>query len=229
MTGIRFATALLCLPLIAGCATPYSEAPLATNFATTKQPKLQTAAHWNVIAGDVAKQISTELKDKRPLFVNQSSVKTAFDRAFTNDLISALVAAGYTVLKGPAGALSVDVDTQAVRFSSDRPQYKHIGLATALTTGVWALRDVNLNKVGKVLGAGVAVAAAADSYAWFKSEFATGETPRTEIIVTTSVSDANQYLARSTSIYYVADADSQMYVYEAPFQAQIKTMGVTGQ
>lgn len=225
MTISRFLAALLCVPLFAGCATPYSEAPLATNFPTSKQQKLQAAAHWNVIAGDVAKQISVGLKDKRPLFVNQSSVKTAFDRAFTNDLISALVAGGYTVLKSPAGALSVDVDTQAVRFSPNRPQYNHAGLATALTTGVWALHQAHAT-AGAVLVAGVA---SADAYSWFRSEFATGETPQTEIIVTASVSDADRYLARSTSIYYVADADSQMYVYEPPFQAQTRNMGVTGQ
>lgn len=229
MTRIRFVATLLCLPLFAGCATPCSEAPLATNFPTSKQQKLQAAAHWNVIAGDVAKQISAGLKDKRPLFVNQSSIKTAFDRAFTNDLISALVAGGYTVLKSPDGALSVDVDTQAVRFSPNRPQYNHAGVATAVTGGVWALRDVSLNTAGEVLGAAVALAAAADAYSWFRAEFATGETPQTEIIVTISVSDASQYLARSTSIYYVADADSRMYVYEPPFQAQTKSMGVTGQ
>ena len=229
MTRTRFAATLLCLPLFAACATPYSEAPLATNFPTNKQPKLQAAAHWNVIAGDVARQISVGLKDKRPLFVNQSSVKTAFDRAFTNDLISALVAGGHTVLKNPAGALSVDVDTQAVRFSPNRPQYNHGGVATAVTAGVWALRDVNLNTAGQVLGAAVAVGAAADAYSWFRAEFATGETPQTEIIITTSASDASQYLARSTSVYYVADTDRQMYVYEPPFQAQTKNIGVTGQ
>jgi hypothetical protein len=210
---------------LAACATPYTEAPLATNFPTSKQPKLQAAAHWNVIAGDIAKQISAGLKDKRPLFVNQSAVKTGFDRAFTNDLISALVANGYTVLKSPAGALSVDVDTQVVRFSPNRPQYNHTGLATALTTGVWALHQAHAT-TGAVLVAGVA---SADAYSWFRSEFATGETPQTEIIVTASVSDANQFLARSTSIYYVADADSRMYVYEPPVQTPTKNMGVTGQ
>lgn len=225
MTRTRFVAALLCLPLLAACATPYTEAPLATNFPTSKQPKLQAAAHWNVIAGDIAKQISAGLKDKRPLFVNQSAVKTGFDRAFTNDLISALVANGYTVLKSPAGALSVDVDTQVVRFSPNRPQYNHTGLATALTTGVWALHQAHAT-TGAVLVAGVA---SADAYSWFRSEFATGETPQTEIIVTASVSDANQFLARSTSIYYVADADSRMYVYEPPVQTPTKNMGVTGQ
>lgn len=221
MTRTSAVAALVCLPLLAGCATPYSEAPLATNFPTAKQPKLQAASHWNVIAGDVAKQISVGSKDKRPLFVNQSSVKTAFDRAFTNDLISALVADGHTVLKSPAGALSVDVDTQAVRFSPNRPQYNHAGLATALTTGVWALHQAEAT-AGAVLYAGVA---SADAYSWFRSEFATGETPQTEIIVTTSVSDASQYLARSTSVYYVADSDQELY---QATPRTTRTIGLTG-
>lgn len=231
MTGTRIVAALLCLPLFTACATPFSETPLATNLPTSKQQRLQAAALPNVIAGDVAKQISSGLKEKRPLFVNQSLVKTAFDRAFTNDLIFALVAEGYTVTKSPDGALIVDVDTQAVRFSPNRPQYNHAGLATAVTPGVWVLRNVRLDAVGEApgAGAGVAVAADADAYTWFRSEFATGETPQTEIIVTTSVSDARQYLARSTSIYYVADSDSRMYVYERPFQTQTKNIGVTGQ
>lgn len=212
--------------ILAGCATPYSEAPLATNFPTTKQPKLQAAAHWNVIAGDVARQISASLalQDNRPLFVNQSSVKTAFDRAFNNQLISALVAGGRKVLKNPAaGALRVEVDTQAVRFSANRPQYNYTGLATALTAGVWALHQADA-RAAAALSAGVV---AADAYSWFRSEFATGATPQTEIIVTTSINDVNQYLAHSTSVYYVADSDQALYQ-AGPPQPTIRTIGLTG-
>lgn len=228
MTAHPLVAALVALPLVVACATPYSEAPLASNFPTTNQQKLQAAAHWNVIAGDVAKQIAAKLKDKRPLFVSQASVKTEFDRAFSNQLISALVSDGFAVMKAPTGALTVSIDTQAVHFSADRPQYKHVGTATALTTGVWALRDVEAT-VARVLFAGVVVGASADAYTWFRSEFASGATPQTEIIVTTSVSDDNQYVARSTSIYYVADSDSRMYEHVPPFQAKTKIMGVTGQ
>lgn len=203
--------ALALTAMVVGCATPYSEVPLATNFPTTKQPKVQAAAHWNTIAGDVASQISSKLAERRPLHVAQPATKTAFDRAFANQLTSALVAGGHTVLKSPGGALTVEVDTQVVSFSPDRPQYRHVGTATALTTGVWALRNVSIDTVGRVLGAGVAVAAGFDTYTWFQSEFASGETPKTEIIVTTSVSDNNQYVSRSTSVYYVADSDKALY------------------
>ena len=225
MTIKPLVAALVCMSLVVGCAAPYTEAPLATNFQTTKQQKLQAAAHWNVIAGDVANQISSSLKDKRPLFVNQASGKTEFDRAFSNQLISALLASGFTVMKAPAGALSVNVDTQAVHFSANRPQYTHVGAATALTGGVWALHQVEAT-AGFLLLVGVA---SADAHSWFRSEFASGATPQTEIIVTTSVTDDNQYVTRSTSIYYVADSDSRMYEYVPPFQAQTKVMRVIGQ
>jgi hypothetical protein len=199
--------ALALTAIVAGCATPYSEAPLATNFPTTKQPKVQAASHWNTIAGDVTNQISSKLAERRPLYVAQSATNTAFDRAFANQLISALMSGGQTVLKSPAGALTVEFDTQVVSFSPNRPQYRHAGTATALATGVWALSAGEATAGAAIF----ATVAAADTYAWFHAEFATGETPQTEIIVTTSVTDNNRFLSRNTSVYYVADSDKALY------------------
>lgn len=210
--------------VMTGCATPYSEAPLATNFPTTKQPKLQTASHWNAIASDVAKRMATRVEPRRALYVNQNSAKTPFDRAFSTQLISALLAEGFVVNKSAQGALSVDIDTQAVRFTANRPQYKHTGTATALTAGVWALRQ------GEATGAAALATAivAADAYTWFRSEFATGETPQTEIIVTTSVSDSSRYIARDTNVYYIADSDSRLYEFTPPVRVLTREIGVTG-
>lgn len=215
---------MLSTMVMTGCATPYSEAPLATNFPTTKQPKLQTASHWNVIASDVAKRMATRVEPRRALYVNQNSAKTPFDRAFSTQLISALLAEGFVVNKSAQGALSVDIDTQAVRFTANRPQYKHTGTATALTAGVWALRQ------GEATGAAALATAivAADAYTWFRSEFATGETPQTEIIVTTSVSDSSRYIARDTNVYYIADSDSRLYEFTPPVQVLTREIGVTG-
>ncbi len=219
----NISAALALAAILAGCATPYGEAPLAANFPTGKQPKLQAAAHWNVIAYDVAQQLAAGLKAKPTLpalYVNQVANKTDFDRAFANQLISALVADGFVVQKSPAGALVVDIDTQAVRFSANRPQYRYAGAATALTAGVWALHLAS--------PAGIATAAivGADAYMWFSSEFATGATPQMEILVTTSVSDGRQYLARNTSVYYVADADSALY--RTPTPVPVRSIGVIG-
>lgn len=55
MTAAKVISAIVGSLVLTGCAAPYTETPLATNFPTSKQPKLQAAAHWNVIANDVAK------------------------------------------------------------------------------------------------------------------------------------------------------------------------------
>lgn len=208
--------------LLAGCATPHSEAPLATNFPTSQQQKIQAAAHWQVIATDVARQLSTDLKSRPVLYVNRDRHDSAFDRAFGNQLVSALLEQGFVVQKSPQGAFSVDFETQVVRFSANRPQYRHAGTPSALAAGVWALHKANAT-AGAVLAAGLV---GADAYSWFRSEFATGGTPQTEILVTTSVSDANRYLARSTNVYYVADTDGRLY--ESSPATKVKQIGVTG-
>ncbi|WP_126443772.1 hypothetical protein [Sulfuricystis multivorans] len=216
-TGAALATAAI----LAGCAAPFSEAPLATNFPSTKQEKIQAAAHWDIIAKDVASRIASSLPDKRPLHVVRKPGASAFDRAFENLLISSLVANGQTVMKRLDGALNVEVDTQVVSFSANRPQYRHHGTATALATGLWALDAVEATGAGALTAAIVA----GDAYSWFRSEFATGETPQTEIIVTTGVNDGNRYLARNTSIYYVADNDKTLYQNLAAQTQKIKVGG----
>lgn len=211
------------IALATGCATPYSEAPLATNFPTSKQEKLQAAAHWNRIAQDVARQITRSMPNQSPLYVRQPNVETAFARAFHGQLITALLASGHPVMKTPQGALQVDIDIQAVAFSANRPQYRYAGAATALGGGLWALYDVG--RAVSPGAAGMVALATVDTLAWFQSEFASGDTPQTEIIVTTSVTDNNQYVARNTSVYYVADSDKRLY---RQADVQMKNFQISG-
>lgn len=205
---------------VGGCATPFSEAPLATNFSTTKQQKAQAAGHWNVIAKDVAMQITSGFNDSRPLFVKEGATRTSFDHAFANQLISALVEQGRIVSKTSRGALVVEIETQSLHFSANRPQYRHAGEATLLAAGVWALVAVDAT-AGGVVTAGIV---GADAYSWFKSEFASGVTPQTEIIITTSIGDDSRYLTRYTSVYYVADTDRSLYE-AAPTLQTIRVKG----
>ena len=218
-------TATAAALLATACATPFAPAPLATNFESSKQPKLQAAAHWNTIAGDVASKLSARLPANTPLFINQHANASAFERAFTGQLVT-LIEAGHPVMRSPEGALRVGVDTQAVPFAADRPQYRHAGKATALGVGIWALYDIVEYASNGPAKAALLALGAADAYAWFGSEFAGGGTPKMEIIVTTSVTDASRYVARNTSVYYVDDADQRLY--KAPVQAHTKAFQVVG-
>ena len=165
----NISAALALAAILAGCTS----APVATYFPPSEQLKFQAAANWDVIANDVAKQLASSFKGKPtlpPLFVNQAGKKTEFERAFNNQLITALVAEGLPVHKSLGGALIVDVDTQVVWSSTANPQ--------------------------------------------------------TEIVITSSVSDSNQFLARLTSVYYFNSSDSTLY--RAPAPAPVRTINVIG-
>ncbi len=148
-----------------------------------------------------------------------SSRQTSFNHAVELELISSLVSDGYTVLKAPGNAIKIDVDTRVVEFSPKRIQGKNVGVPTALVSGVWVLSAVDAT----LAGAATAAVATADLSRWVNSDNASGGTPKTEIMVSVSVSNQNQYLALSKNTYYVTDADA--YLYQA---AQSKSFVVAG-
>ena len=195
--------------LLAGCVAPYSPVPLAANFPATRQLQLEAANHWAIIAGNIEQHIVVELKKNppRPLFINESPQPSPFARALAAEMITTLVNDGYTVAKTPAGALKIDLDVQAVTFSANRPQYRYFGEHAVLGAGVWVLSEIEPPALGVV----TAAAGAYDAYSWFNSQFAPGPTPKTEIIVTVSVSDPYRYYARTSSAYYVSDSDRVLY------------------
>jgi hypothetical protein len=195
--------------LLAGCASRYTPTPLAANFPTTKQAKLQAAYHWGVISDSIEKRVVAELKKSppRPVFINEPRDPSAFQRALSTQLTTSLVNDGYVVTRSPAGSLKIDMDVQAVTFTANRPQYRYHGERAVLGTGVWLLSEIEAPAVAALAVAG----GAWDSYDWFNAQFAPGATPKTEIIVTVSVSDQFRYVARNTSAYYVADSDRILY------------------
>lgn len=207
--ALKFAAAMATGLLLAGCASHHTPAPLATNFATTGQPKLQAAQHWAIISDHIEKTLLAELKKNppRPVYIAEPAQPSPFQRALASQLTTSLVNDGYVVSRAPAGSLKVEMDVQAVSFTPNRPQYRYHGNATALAGGVWALSAIEAPVLATVAGG----AGGYDAYQWFNAQFAPGATPRTEIIVTVSVSDQYRYVARNTSAYYVADTDRQLY------------------
>lgn len=208
-----------------GCTTPYSETPVATNFATTKQNKLQAGAHWKAIAEDLAKTIATKIPSGQQAYVAVPK-KTAFNQAFFNEVLTALVNQGVSVIKRPAAnAITVDIDTQLVKFGPNRPKFTEAGAPTALAGAAWVIHEIGPTwSTGQALaGAGVALVAA-DAYTWFKSENASGPVPTHEIFVTITASDSDRYIARTSSVYYVADSNADLY-FAASNPKNIQLMG----
>ena len=209
-----------------GCATPYAEAPRATNFANTEQNKLQAGAHWEIIANHLAKSITENIGKERVIYINEPQEKSKFNTALHTLLLSAIVKNGMSVAKFSAASdITIDIKTQSIKFSPDRAQFRNsFGAPTLLAAGVWAMVGVGAaNTTANTIGAGATAGALGlDAYNWFGSKY--DEIPQHEIIVTVTASDANRYLSSVSNVYYIADSDSSLY-HSVPKGEKINVVG----
>ena len=211
------------LVVISGCATPYSEAPIATNFKSSEQLKLQAASHWITITNNIADKLIQSLpQQKNQILYVISKDNSSFNESVRNELITSLVQHGYLVSKIPTNALNVTIGTQVVKFSRDSYGPQFAGVPTLLAAGAWSFSAAKVS----VAGGATALVAAADAYTRFGSKYAAGEIPKTEIIVNVSVSNNQYYIARSTTAYYVSDTDAALY---AESRVETKTFQVVGE
>ncbi|GAB2839659.1 hypothetical protein GCM10027277_03240 [Pseudoduganella ginsengisoli] len=212
--------------LVAGCANRYAPAPSAVDFPASTQPKLQAAAHWGAIAGTIEQRLTEDLRKapQRPYYISEPPPEASqFQRALTEHITSALVKSGYVVSRVPAGSLKVDIDVQALTFSEKRMQKMPGAVPTAIAVGVWMLAataDPILSTAGGV--------AAHEGYNYYYGQFGTGPVPKTELIVTVSVSDQYRYYARNSSAYYVADSDRTLYGLPEENDKAFKTYTIRG-
>ncbi|MBL8470552.1 MAG: hypothetical protein KF778_09645 [Rhodocyclaceae bacterium] len=234
----RLAVGAVAVTVVSACMTPYSGAPVATNFENSKQHKLQAASHWGVIANSTADSLMAGLV-KGPgcsqpgancdrLYVVERPQATQFERAFRNQVITALVTKGATVAKAPTGATEVTIDVQLTQFkarsqqslASDGGRFVSV---TAVGTGLWALTGQWVG-AGHRAVAGIGLLGAIDAANWLNSEFASGPTPTHEVTITLSATSTDRYLARTTNVYYVADGDRALYAEGLPLY-QLKVVG----
>ncbi len=231
----RLITSMISVLLVGCTPFPYSETPLATNFETSKQKKLQAAQHWMVIAHDMADTIAEALTAGKicipsvgscpTLYVIPDNNTTEFSNALRTGIITRLVNKGLQV-SNTKGDVDITLDVQAVKFSPERSQYIGVGRLTLLGAGVWGLRQLYTHASPGAAAAGAAVAA--DIYEWNVSEFAKGPTPQVEIITTVSATKDGRFLARTTNVYYIADSDAELYLTRPSNTVSIRVVGDGG-
>lgn len=224
----RFVMAGLALAMtgFVGCASRYADVPAPTRFENTKQQKLQAAEHWRSIADHVAVQLVGDLREKlngRAIHVPLPGGEQPFVEGFRELLITALVGQGLPVSTEANNALAVDVRYSIYRFRPERLQSTYYyGDATALAAGLWAVGGIVAADIssGRGVSAGaklLLLAAGADGFSWLSNEamgrgqYAAGPVPRSEILLTASVTEGARIVSRRSNIYYTADEDQALY------------------
>lgn len=223
---ILSATVIAVALTTAGCA---SQVPVAETYPVSYQKKAKAAHHWDVLASDVVSQTEASLEkvnylDGRALYVMPPREKTVFNQAFGNFLTTQLVNRGLPVTPNPAGAVTVQYETQVVQHHSDRPNYAP-GTLTALTAGVLVARDIALHaSTGSQIAGGMALVALSDVGL---GHLAGGPT-KTEVIVTTSITADDRFVMRKSDIYYLEDVDADLFMVPQPAPSPVKRWRVVG-
>jgi hypothetical protein len=194
---------------LVGCAT--APIPLAENFELTVQKKVRSAGHWEILARDIIAQTSATLEKSgvsstSELYVAEPANASAFDKAFRQFLITELVEGGKLVKTKPEGAIEVSYDTLVIKHRSPRPHFIP-GKYTMLASGLAALYGVSGQHLDVKIATGIALAAGADYVASVDS----GGPTHTELVLTTTVTNAGRYLARKTDVYYLENEDAFLF------------------
>lgn len=202
--AIRMYLMVIALALLAGCANQ----PIGERYPMSEQKKVEAVQHWGAIAADAVEQTRLALSGRdfakgKPLYVMENA-DTQFDRAFRNYMITSLVNSGLQVSTEKQGAIEISYETQVVRhgdsFDPSAFGYKP-GMATAGTAGFWILRNASTT------GIAVGTLAAAVGYDAYKATEPTG----VELLITTSIVNANRYVMRNTDAYYIEKADAYLF------------------
>lgn len=228
---------------VAGCASPV---PVASNFAMSTQKVARMSHHWNVVADDVITQTLASIEknpelQKRAVFVEQAYPGSVFDRAFRNFMITKLVEKGQFVnvcrsepqaasgFVQPPGlpAVSVQYETQVVQHRGKVPHYRP-GALTWLAANVAAIYNLStVDHSSDFIGAGAAGLIIANDVLAGHVAAPT----RTELILTTTITEDNRYVLRKSDIYYVPDADAALFIKQVaqhnpcPSAAKVAEMG----
>ena len=217
---------VLAVALTSGCAT---DIPVPSGYGPSKQAKLRATHHWDIVAADIAGQTQKQLESYGPVagvYLPPPVSRSPFEVAMHDFVITHLVRNGVPVDLNGGGPLQVTLGTQLVTNMSERDIAMRVPL-TAIAGGIMVAYNVALHANPNFRAATVLGSTAA-------SDFGTdrltrpGAPSKTELIVTTSVTNNARFLMRKTDVYYIEDADLSLFL-EPPKPMPIRQFRLQGE
>ncbi|MDR3515771.1 MAG: hypothetical protein P4M00_08145 [Azospirillaceae bacterium] len=191
-----------------------SAVPVATPFTVDTQPRVQSAAHWQVIADHVAAAVSDYLVEKSgrkpdeprdPVVLMANRVgKTLFAEVFQQDLTTAFVQRGHAVATQPRTDLAeIRYDVILVAHRTPRDNATLPGPYTALGSGVYV--GSALARAGAQTSLGLLGGTLVDAVRVLPDE------TQTELVLTISIEKNGFFAYRDSAVFYINDPDTWQY------------------
>ncbi len=211
-------TAILVL-IFAFALTGCAKQPKPAAFQFSHQKQVQAAHHWEILVGDLTKEIekSEKLSSKinGPLTLIPND-KSQFTKAFRSFLTTYFVNSD-VILNDSANNFKLDWSIQLVEHKTDRGIDQTPGSFTAssaLGYGVYKIWDKNSSSAAGLFGTAIAMDIAKE---FIDSEFV--NVPHSEIIINITLLDTNNnMLYRKSNTYYINDLDRSQYSFTPDIQ-----------
>jgi len=208
-------TALLSVFFV-GCASKNLDYPRATTFPYSTQQKMQAAAHWNILAANEAKLISSKLSGSPLIHISCKSSgcggnsvnNSPFAEAYREFLTSHLVNNGASVaIQKESGAYNLEYHVQVITHN-DRdvlaPRPGTLSATAAAAFGIYKATHDFSNPAQIV----IPIAILGDLALYDAVETSTSNT---EVLVTTKITKGNRVITSNSSVYYFNAGDASHY------------------
>lgn len=213
-----------------------SSAPKAITQPYSFQEKLEAAHHWEVIAQDLAKQLSLYLEKNplntigtgyvisgvsvpnNPYIYIQTNDRSVFGKTFRQSLVTELAKRGYPIAYKPDAALTLRWSVKKIKYKAYREMNRVPGTFTALAAlgyGVHKLYAAS-SAFGAAIGTGAAMDLLDQSNGFLRKE----QAPNSEINLAVTISQKGIMLARQSEIYYINAEDLNQYSNIPDFEGQ---------
>jgi len=218
-------TALLSVFFV-GCASKNLDYPRATMHPYSAQQKMQAAAHWDLLAANEAKLISSKLSGSPLIHISckssgcgeGSANNSPFAEAYREFLTSHLVNNGASVaIQRESGAYELEYHVQVVTHNDrDGLPWKPGALSgtSALAFAIYKATHDFSNSAQIVLP----LAILGDLALYNAVETSASNT---EVLVTTKITKGNRVITSNSSVYYFNAGD------EGHYRNAVKSIAVT--
>ena len=197
--------------LLTGCASVYKgnkylPNPVAQDMATVFQQKLQSAAHWDVIAQNEAVEIASAITSSGSVGFGEMPHRSGFGKAYKKMLTARLLGNGVRVMDADAKYI-LTYEVQVVKHKSRDDLPLPAGIFSLTTGAAYIIGQAVAHWTHPELLI-IPFSVAGDL---FLANNRDSSSSNTEVLITTELRDKNEIVQSSTHAYYFNEADKHLY------------------
>ena len=209
----KLLTPIVVMGVLTGCQSMYEHnnyqpRPLVEAQPKLYQQKFAATAHWNILAENEAKLISSSLASGKSVNIEDNTNASPFASAYKKLLTAELAKSGIsTSVVNDSSLPTVVINTQVVEHKDNDSMRDIAGLYSGAIGAAYLIGSVAESNPG------LALFALAGAYDLYNANIRDGggKIPNTEVLVSTEIQQGNLIKNASARVYYFNSGNKSLY------------------